>query len=73
MGEENQRPLVENPLTVFTQNFKESVEMIKKKHNEVAQVVEKLLVKQDEFEKFLIFNSRKYRKFVNKNKFKNKY
>lgn len=67
-------PKVPQPsLTMFMKNTKQSVEILKNNHNEMANKLDEVIVEINELKEFLTYTNKWYRKFYHKKHLKNKF
>lgn len=76
----NPQPPVSSPFQKMKKEIQDSFEEFKKKHNELAKGFkelqaenEELRAEFEEIKEFLLFTSRRYRKFYHKKHLKNKF
>ena len=66
-------PALELPAMKFTQQVKDSMEILKANHNKMAAKLDEVIKEVNELKEFLTFNNKWYRKFYHKNHLKSKF
>lgn len=64
---------LELPAMKFTQQVKDSMEILKANHNKMAAKLDEVIKEVNELKEFLTFNNKWYRKFYHKNHLKSKF
>ena len=66
-------PALELPAMKFTQQVKESIEILKDNHNKMAIKLDEIVKEVNELREFLTFTNKWYRKFYRQKHLKKKY
>ena len=66
-------PALDLPAMNFTQQVKDSMEILKANHNKMAAKLDEIIKEVNEMKEFLTFNNKWYRRFYHKKHLKNKF
>ena len=66
-------PALELPAMQFTQQVKESIEILRDNHNKMAEKLNTVIEEINQLKEFLTYNNKSYRKFYHKIHLKSKF
>ena len=75
MAEQPQPPISppQSTLSMFMKNTKDSIEILKDNHNQMAKKLNDVVDEINELKEFLTFTNKWYRRFIHKRHLKNKF